>query len=181
MLRDTKSHARFGQVIPLRIPAIIPNVPLEAAIAYKNHGFPVFRLTPGTKIPVAGSNGVYDATLDEGVIRAWFAELPTANLAIALGEGRLVIDVDDKHGNDGFATLAGLVAEHGPLPLTAAQKTPSGRGLHFLYRVSANGEFVGTLGPGIDVLHAGRYIVVEPSVIVPSERELGGRYTWCRP
>jgi len=97
------------------------------------HGWPVFPLVPGQKIP-ATPRGFKDATTDQAQIRAWWAAHPGRNIGIATGHpGPDVIDVD-QHGNagNGFAAWnragrAGLV--DGPMAIV---RTPSG-GMHAYY------------------------------------------------
>ncbi len=44
-----------------------------AALGYAELGLPVLALAPGTKIPLAGSAGLRDATTDRERIAAWWA------------------------------------------------------------------------------------------------------------
>jgi hypothetical protein len=65
-----------------------------------------------------------------------------------------VLDLDKKNGVNGFATLAELEVEHGPLPRTFTVRTATG-GQHRYFRWPSDGREVhsseGALGPGIDV------------------------------
>jgi hypothetical protein len=74
------------------------------------------------KVPTA-EHGRDDATTDETTIREYFKN--GAQLAVATGteSGAFVFDVDldIEKGIDGYATLAKLEAEHGPLPHTPHQ------------------------------------------------------------
>jgi Virulence-associated protein E/Bifunctional DNA primase/polymerase, N-terminal len=89
----------------------------------------------------------------------------------------LDIDTPDGHGRDGFASLAALVAKHGPLPETAQTESPSGS-VHYLFRHPGfhvkNSE--SKIGPGIDVRGDGGMVVAPPSV-KPGK----GAYKWRRP
>ena len=64
---------------------------LDSALAWAQT-YPVFPLAPGSKVPLAGSHGFYDATTDEARIRQWFA----ANFGIRTGKesGIFVVDLD---------------------------------------------------------------------------------------
>lgn len=83
----------------------------------------------------------------------------------------LVVDLDRKHGVDGFATLEGVEAELGTLPLTLCATTPSGGehrffGLTTAYEIRNSASKVGSLkAPGIDVRGEGGYVLLAPSSI----------------
>jgi Bifunctional DNA primase/polymerase, N-terminal/Primase C terminal 1 (PriCT-1)/AAA domain len=119
-------------------------------------------------------HGSSDASVDEAVIRAWWARWPDANIGVATGSasGLLVLDVDPAHGGD--ESFEALVARHGSLSPTPMSLTGGG-GRHLLF---AHPEFsvpsrCGALGPGLDVRGDGGYIVVPPS------RHRSGRlYEW---
>ena len=55
--------------------------PLTAALAYASCQWPVLPLTPRGKTPLGtlAPNGLHNATVNESVIRAWWAEEPHAN------------------------------------------------------------------------------------------------------
>ena len=74
-------------------------------------------------------NGVRHATTSLVVIRAWWANAPLANPALATGEpsGVVVLDID---GGAGRASLNQLEREHGSLPLTQRVRTGSGEHLY---------------------------------------------------
>lgn len=161
-----------------------PTSPLEHALAYAALGYSVFplhsmaggRCTCGdadcrsrAKHPRT-KRGAHDATTNEDVIRAWWAQWPDANVGMTLAN-LAVVDVDPRNG--GTATLDDLAAKHGALPDTVTALTGGG-GQHYLYRVPADQPLAGKLGPGIDLKHgAGSYIVVAPSV-----HASGVAYTW---
>ncbi|AGC43278.1 Bifunctional DNA Primase/polymerase [Myxococcus stipitatus DSM 14675] len=115
-----------------------------------------------------------EATNDETAITEWWREWPDANLGVATGEtsGFFVLDVDPDKGGD--VSLAALVAEHGPLPVTTQATTGSG-GSHYLFalpegRVVTNSA--GRVGLGLDIRGDGGQIVVAPS------RSAKGMYRW---
>ncbi|MCP3137537.1 phage/plasmid primase, P4 family [Pyxidicoccus sp. QH1ED-7-1] len=119
---------------------------------------------------------VDEATDDLDVINGWFRQWPDANLGVATGEasGFFVLDVDpDKGGAD---SLAALIAEHGPLPLTTHAITGSG-GAHYLFNLPAYplSNSASRIGRGLDTRANGGQIVVAPS------RSAKGQYRWVRP
>lgn len=130
-------------------------------------GFP---LRPRSKLPLAGSHGVDDATADAGALRTLFSSAPDdANLAVALGplnggtDAAFVLDVDPRSG--GVEALAELVAAHGDLPAT--WQSASGRGDgggHRFYRLPLGLPLRGKLAAGLDLKATGGYVVAPPSL-----------------
>ncbi|MEN9493650.1 MAG: hypothetical protein RJA63_4099, partial [Pseudomonadota bacterium] len=115
-------------------------------------------------------HGVKDASLDPAQIERWAAQWPQSNLGLALTDGLVALDTDPRNGGD--ATLATLLAEHGPLPDTVLQMTGGG-GTHHLFFNRESRKLPGTLGKGIDLKGEGGYIVVEPSM-----HASGSSYAW---
>lgn len=146
---------------------------LAQALELASLGWHVFPLNRSAKTPMAGGRGYLDATTDPDQIRVWWTRFPDANIGIACGaSGLVVLDVDPRNG--GEETLARLVARHGPLPATleARSRGSAQPGRHLYFR----GELrKGVLGPGLDLLGAGAYVVAPPSVVVaPYEWTTGG-------
>jgi hypothetical protein len=166
---------------------------LHAALLTAARGLAVFPLSR-TKLPAVRSphrddprpvvcrgecgrpgHGVHDATTDPDRVRALFALAPWATgYGIACGRAPLHLvglDLDIKHGADGFAALRVLAGAHGfTVPRTVAVLTPSG-GCHlWLTAPGPVPNSAGRLAPGIDVLGAGGYVVG------PGSRTLAGRY-----
>jgi hypothetical protein len=120
---------------------------------------------------------LHDATTDSAVIASWWRRRRYANPAMRTGArpagaGIVVLDIDPEHAGD--ASLAQLLAVHGPLPPTLAVITGGGgRHLYFTCadRVPTS---AGRLGPGLDVRGEGGYVLVPPSV-----HTSGGRYRWA--
>lgn len=117
------------------------------------------------------------ATNDLEQVTEWAERFPGANVGVACGasSGIIALDVDPKNG--GPDSLAALIAEHGPLPLTTQQKTGSG-GDHWYFRappgvVVANSA--SKIAPGLDVRGDGGLVVVAPS------RSDKGAYRWVHP
>ena len=137
---------------------------LRQALAYARHGWPVFPVAPGAKIP-ATSRGFKDATTGESQIRQWWGRNPALNIGIATGHpGPDVIDVD-QHGTagNGFAAWnrarrAGLAAR--PLAIV---RTPSG-GMHAYY--TGTGQRSATIASQhLDFRATGGYVVAPHSTV----------------
>lgn len=151
----------------------------DFALGLAGADLPVFPLRRRSKQPrVAGPflHGFHDATTDaERIDRHWYA-YPFDNIGLRppLGMAVAVLDVDPCHG--GRATMARLLAEHGPLPETWTARTGSG-GRH-LWFVVGEIPLRGNLGPdsGVDIKHGGTGYVVAPPSIHPN----GRRYEWLR-
>jgi bifunctional DNA primase/polymerase-like protein/AAA domain-containing protein/primase-like protein len=145
------------------------------------HGLPVFPLygvlegrctcTAGIQCSSPGKHprtarGVKDATADALKVQTWWSRWPNANIGVATGGGRIVLDVD---GVDGEASLERLVGEHGQLPATVEVKTGNGRHLWF---AGDGRNSVRRVGQGLDVRAGGGYVVVPPSCHVNGEQYL---------
>ncbi|MGD9530022.1 bifunctional DNA primase/polymerase [Pseudonocardia sp.] len=113
-------------------------------------------------------HGLDDATVDEEVIRRWWARWPSANVAVRPPPGVVVVDVDPRSG--GAEALLALTRRHGDLPPTWTARTGGG-GLHAW--LSYAGPVPGRLGPGLDIKGERGYVLCPPSVHVS-----GGRYEW---
>jgi hypothetical protein len=146
------------------------------ALAYAAHGWPVFPLAPGTKVPALpkrlGGRGCLDATTDAEIVAEMWDRYPLGNIGVATGRaaGVAVLDVDPRHG--GEEALAALVAEHGPVPAGPVAVTPSGGRHHFLRWRDGLTCSAGQLGDGLDVRSDGGYVAAAPSVTS------AGAYTW---
>jgi hypothetical protein len=118
-------------------------------------------------------HGTKDASGDQATLEAWWRQWPETNIGIATGavSGLDVIDIDPRHRGD--KTLAELVGQHGPLPVTLTVLTGGG-GKHFYFvHVPGIKTTAGKLGPGIDVRGTDGSIVAPPSLHVS-----GQRYAW---
>jgi hypothetical protein len=157
---------------------------LAQALAYAARGWPVFPCKPGEKAPNT-AHGFRDATTSAAAIRAWWAEHPRDNLAIATGApGPDVLDVDvtaEGNGWAGFNRLkrAGLLT--GAMALV---RTPRG-GLHAYYTGTA--QPCGSLtraGHFIDFKACGGYVLAPPSQVngkpyeLLDQREASGQLDW---
>jgi hypothetical protein len=169
---------------------------LEAALDAARRGWPIFPVWPmvrygeGTfacscnktvrcdhpgKHPMGNlvARGLHDATTDEKRIRHWWTSAPNANIAMVTGHGRVVLDVDPRHG--GEKTLITLEQKHGPLPDTWSTTTGGGgRHLFFAAEVRVRNS-AGKIGPGVDLKGDRGYVILPPSGHVS-----GQNYAWQR-
>ena len=125
------------------------NNTFNVAQSLAKNGIKVYPLSPGSKIPVAGSHGEHDATDDLDTIKKWFDYNPNFNLAINLqASGLAVIDLD-KHNNttDGVQNYSKYLLNHGNNYMdslkTYTELTPRG-GVHIFYKLNQILFFVTT-------------------------------------
>lgn len=146
----------------------------RAAVAYAERlRWPVLPLAPRQKVPLLGSNGVHDATLNVAQIHRWWETSPDANIGISCGakSGFWVLDIDPRNG--GEYSLNDLIADQGALPDTVIQETGGG-GLHYLFHWPSDGRLPRrSPRAGIDVKGEGGYILAAPSV-----HPNGKEYCW---
>ena len=143
---------------------------LAWALSHAQRGLRVFPIAAGKKTPTFKGWQSW-ATTDATTIRAhWQGEASADNIGI-VADNLLIIDVDDKLGRNGSASLAALAAQRGGLPPTLTTLTPTG-GRHLYYRTSRPvGNRVG-LAQGVDIRGHGGYVLAPGSTI-------GGKpYTW---
>jgi hypothetical protein len=135
--------------------------PLSSALWYAEHGLAVFPLRPGLKVPVRGTHGLLEASLDPRRINAWWGGLFAArNVGIATGG---LVDVIDLDGAQGIATWE--QAEDWP-ELIGMVATPHGRHLY----IRPTGERSrAAIFPGVDYRGQGGYVVAPPSVLASGE------------
>ena len=145
---------------------------LDAALAYAAAGLQVAACAPRSKVPLGGTNGVYSFTNDPGQLRHLWTRFPQRNVAVAIPEGYVVLDLD---GPGAVQWWLDQVGRHGPLFTRTAK---SSRGQHLWFRTAAPVEHQAALVEGdgwhVEVRTAGgRYMVMPPSVH-PS----GPTYSW---
>lgn len=152
---------------------------LDEALRYANLGWRVFpthaardgactcgyKCSSPAKHPFAGTKGLLEATTDVEQIRQWWDRWPFANVAIATGNGLVVLDVDERH--DGYESLK----QFGEFPATASVVTGGG-GQHFYFSGDVRNS-AGRLGSGLDIRGDGGYVLAPPS-----EHISGRRYEW---
>lgn len=144
-------------------------------------GWPVLPIVPGRKIPYgaeatatalgvdpSGPAGVHHARSDEASIRALFSgDRANALVGLAMGDGRLAIDVDERHDKSGSASMA---ANGWTIPPTASQRTPSG-GWHYVLTVPPGQSApTDTLADGLDRRGEGGHIVLYDGAILTAEQ-----------
>ena len=171
MLGTALAFARRGHaVLPLCWPISVNGRLLcscrRAADCTAAAKHPLGRLAP---------NGLLSASIDETVIRKWFANEPAANLGV-LTTKLIVLDIDPRHDGDG--SLAALERDH-EFPSTWRVMTGGG-GEHIIFAcpegISVNSSSAQSnplLGAGVDIRAKNGYIVAPPS------RHISGRaYAW---
>ena len=125
--------------------------------------------------PGGWKNGVDDPA----EIEEMFAKPHRLNVGVVVGSdsGLAVVDIDrpgDSHGAEcrGYETLEQFIEEHGDLPLTVTARTGGG-GEHRYYRLPTDRRVPKRrLGPGLDLLSDGGYVIAPPS------RHVSGEYRW---
>src|SRR5262245_32759537 len=118
----------------------------QAALAYARDHL-VFPCRPRSKEP-ATKNGFYAATRNPATIKRLWTN-PNNNVAIRTGlcSHLFVLDKDPRNG--GNETLAQLIKQHGPLPVTAVAETGGG-GEHYYFRTDRElPSTSGVVGAGI--------------------------------
>lgn len=143
---------------------------LEHALFLASHGFHVFPVAPGQKVPLLKTDWRAIATRAVDQIREWWTQYPDANIGVAAAEydGRAlqILDVDNKGDKHGSSTLEDLEMLHADTDWrhTFMVGTPTG-GLHFYYYGEGCGNSSGKLGPGLDVRSVGGYVLGPGSTI----------------
>lgn len=140
-----------------------------AAQSLAKNGIKVYPLSPGSKVPVAGSHGEHDATNNPDTIKSWFNYNPNFNLAINLKASHLaVIDLDNHDGStNGVQNYSMYIRNHGETYVdtlrTYTEITPR-NGLHIFYKLNHDfGNKDIQLMPGVELL-TGK-TVIAPSFI----------------
>lgn len=141
---------------------------LDTALYLASMGFYIAPLQANSKLP--SGHWKHQSTRDPLTIAGWFSEefmgiaLPL-NIMVDTGRsGLCVVDIDTKPGKVGAASLAALIAQHGPLPSTFTVTTASG-GLHYYFRAEGYGNTASKIGEDIDTRAEGGYVVAPSSGI----------------
>ncbi len=161
-----------------------PDLMLKSATAYIDRGwrvFPLYSISPSGQCTCHSSicqqkgnhpirpAGLRGATTRLRDVLEWWEDDPDANIGIATGSGLLVISVDpERHGSLDILPI-------NPIPQTGLVSTGNG-GWHLYFTYKKNiimNSLQDALGPGIDLLAEGSYVVAPPG-IHPS----GQRYAW---
>ena len=157
-----------------RVQHDMQNPPLgEVAMFYATEcGWPVFPLKAGEKAP-ATRRGFKDATTNPDQVRAWWEEMPDANIGLPTGSWFDVIDVDTPT----MHTRLDELAEDPKATIHAVAHTAGG-GYHLYVQPGTGGDKngVGVFGKGIDYRTKGGYVVA------PWSRKANGRvWGWVAP
>lgn len=141
---------------------------LETALYLASLGFYIAPLQVNSKLP--SGHWKHQSSRDPITITGWFSEefmgvnVPL-NIMVDTGRsGLCVVDVDTKPGKVGAASLAALIAKHGPLPETLTVTTASG-GLHYYFRAEGFANTASKIGEDIDTRAEGGYVVAPSSTI----------------
>ncbi|HEX3141365.1 MAG TPA: bifunctional DNA primase/polymerase [Rhizobacter sp.] len=135
---------------------------LDDALALAARGFWIFPVAPGAKTP-AIADWPNAATRDPEQISTWWSSRDF-NIGIStsrFGDSKAIVavDVDNKGGKNGDASIIELEFQGCELPVSFEQSTPS-NGRHILYIVDAPlKQGVNVLGAGLDIRSKGGYIV----------------------
>ena len=161
-----------GMPAPLPMPRKEPQG--EAAIrGLTERGFRLFPVAARGKRPLI-AEWPERATCDVEALEAWTLQFPGCNWGLACGpnSGVFVLDVD---GDDGAASLRGLIEDHGH-EWTDTLNAKTARGSHFYFSYPADAVIrnsASKLAPGVDVRGDGGFVSVPPSI-----HANGTQYTW---
>lgn len=134
----------------------------KTAIGWAKRGAAIVPLAPKGKTPIGGYSS-RNALKGAEEVAAYFNDNPKANFGICMGGplGLVVLDVD---GEEGRASLAGLVRVHGELPATVTVLTSRGLHCYFVAPGLDVKNSAGRLGAGLDIRGDGGYVVGRGSV-----------------
>jgi hypothetical protein len=152
---------------------LLPDTPLDCAhfyaIVFAKPVFPVVITASGHKCPAIpkreGGRGHKDATTDWDIIERWWLKYPKALIGMPTGLASqiIVLDLDCKHGVNGFHLLADYYDLY-DLPETPRVFTrSSGEHVYFAYDGKPeirNSEGKYGLGPGADIRGEGGWVVL---------------------
>ena len=142
---------------------------LTAALEYAERGWRVLPARPRGKAPLIKGWPV-KATTDPNTIKEWWERWPSANVAIATGNGLIVLDVDFDMGG---ACSMREIREKYSFPTTPTVETPGPGCHHYLQNTRDEiGNKVDFM-PGLDLRGAGGYVIAPPST-----HPNGGIYQW---
>jgi Bifunctional DNA primase/polymerase, N-terminal len=101
-----------------------------------------------------------DATTDPVTIEAWLRKWLYVDFAWALPPGVVVVDIDIKHGKNGYSDFRRLTGCDSQDVATAAASTPSGGMQLFYAATKPYKNAVAIAGTGIDTRAEGGYVVL---------------------
>ena len=131
----------------------------QSALEYAKQGWAVIPLKPNTKRSRVFWKRFQKIRPPEFDISAWWDRWPKANIGLICGNisGHVVLDIDPRNGGE---------APEG-LPETLVVDTPSG-GEHYYFKIPEDESGIirsGIIGPGIDFIAEGEFVVAPPSII----------------
>jgi RecA-family ATPase len=146
---------------------------LDLALEYAAQGLRVFPCHEKNE-PHAGRSSPYflkalnftswatDASSDPDRVRELFTQFPNAMIGIAMGYGRFALDIDIKTV-DGWASLAALGIK---IPVDAPRIRTASGGSHVIFLMPdfPIGNWVGQVGPGLDIKTDGGYVIAAGSI-----------------
>lgn len=111
------------------------------------------------KVPLT-RRGVYDATTDLRIIANWLERWPDAELALAVPPTVVVLDLDRKHGEDGYRDFERFDGRDPLLVETPQALSPSG-GAHLIFSAAqAYPNRIKIKGTGVDIRSKAGYVVL---------------------
>src|SRR5690606_16258522 len=142
---------------------------------YCEAGYKLIPLRRNQKIPSI-TNWQNQATDDPDQLKVWLSQSNSQNIGLVTGEqnGIFVLDIDTKNGAKGLEAMKALIAKHGHLPETPAQRTPSG-GYHYIFKLPKDVHIqnsASVIAPGLDIRGHNGFIVLPPS------KTSEGEYVW---
>jgi hypothetical protein len=123
---------------------------LRLASRYSAVGLPIFPINPLTDRPRVKWGR--EASCERAQIEYWVSIWPDSLWGIAVPPRFIVVDIDVKHGHDGFADFERLAGCHPDALATWQATTPSG-GRHVWFDTDGHRFFrntVGEIAPGLD-------------------------------
>lgn len=142
---------------------------LSDALTLAGQGFYMFPCEPNGKLPLV-KGWPAKATRDPAKIERWAQKFDGCNWGVFTGrygdgQGLVVVDVDNKDGKNGNASLVALELLGQEFPATMETATPTG-GRHLIYAVpQAVKQGVDVLGTGLDIRSKGGFVLGPGSVI----------------
>jgi Bifunctional DNA primase/polymerase, N-terminal len=106
------------------------------------------------------THGFKDASSDPAAVTTWRAKWPHCEFALAVPAGMVVVDVDIKHGKNGYADFKRLAGCDPREVATPQSSTPSGGMQVFFAASKPHKNAVAIAGSGIDVRAEGGYVVL---------------------
>ncbi len=167
---------------PLDFLSLNDATPLEAALQYAAHGYPVIMLEEMGKAPhpTVRVKWTSKGTCNPATIRRWWTQNPKANVGLTFTKDSFheVLDLDCKPGKtNGVEKFSGYHERIGG----PTARTPSG-GLHRLFKRSSDPRLQRNFSPrggGFDFMRRSRQIAVAPSRVKDEQGNVK-RYEWVK-